>query len=153
MGNLTKHFSNWEFECSCGCEFDQVQIEFIERLQKVRENFGPLTINSGCRCERHNRKVGGSPDSSHLRGLAADIHCANSLSRFHLLRSLMHAGFQRIGIGQEFIHVDMDRAKPQSLLLLAGETTLQQFVMSEHVITLIEAVGLGTLRAGIASRL
>jgi hypothetical protein len=39
------------------------------------------------------------------------------------------------------------------LQLLAGETTLQEFVMSEHVTTLIEAVGLGTLRAGIAGRL
>ena len=39
------------------------------------------------------------------------------------------------------------------LQLLAGETTLQEFVMSEHVTTLIEAMGLGTLRAGIAGRL
>ncbi|MCH7622897.1 MAG: hypothetical protein IIB46_02315 [Nitrospinae bacterium] len=39
------------------------------------------------------------------------------------------------------------------LQLITGETTLQEFIMSEHVTTLIEAVGLGTLRAGIASRL
>ncbi len=39
------------------------------------------------------------------------------------------------------------------LQLIAGETTLQEFIMSEHVTTLIEAGGLGTLRAGIASRL
>jgi hypothetical protein len=37
--------------------------------------------------------------------------------------------------------------------LLVGETTLQEFILSEHVTTLIEAVGLGTLRAGIASHL
>lgn len=37
--------------------------------------------------------------------------------------------------------------------MLVGETTLQEFILSEHVTTLIEAVGLGTLRAGIASRL
>lgn len=39
------------------------------------------------------------------------------------------------------------------LQLLTGETTLQEFIMSEHVTTLIEAMGLGTLRAGLASRL
>lgn len=39
------------------------------------------------------------------------------------------------------------------LQLLTGEATLQEFVMSEHITTLIEAVGLGTLRAGIAGRL
>jgi uncharacterized protein YcbK (DUF882 family) len=118
MGNLTKHFSRWEFECSCGCKFDQVQAEFVERLQKVRENFGPLTVHSGCRCEPHNRSVGGSPQSSHLWGLAADIRCANSFSRFHLMRSLMEEGFQRIGLGQDFIHLDVDRAKSQSLIWL-----------------------------------
>lgn len=114
MGDLTKHFSRWEFKCSCGCEYGRVQIEFIERLQKVREKFGLLTINSGCRCESHNRSIGGSPESSHLRGFAADIRCPNSLSRFHLLHSLMQTGFQRIGIGKEFLHVDMDPDKPQS---------------------------------------
>ncbi len=116
MGDLTKHFSKWEFECPCGCNYDQMQVEFVKRLQKVREKFGPLTINSGCRCEQHNRSVGGSPESSHLRGLAADIRCPNSFSRFHLIRSLMEEGFQRIGIGQEFLHVDMDQNKPQFLI-------------------------------------
>lgn len=118
MGNLTKHFSRWEFECSCGCENDQVQVEFVECLQRVREKFGPLTINSGCRCEAHNSRVGGSPQSSHLIGLAADIRCADSSSRFNLLQILMEEGFQRIGIGQEFFHVDMDNGKPQPLIWL-----------------------------------
>lgn len=36
--------------------------------------------------------------------------------------------------------------------LLTGDTTLQEFVMSEHLSTLIEALGLATLRAGIAGR-
>lgn len=118
MGDLTKHFSRWEFECSCGCEYDQMQARIVERLQRVRENFGPLIIHSGCRCEVHNHRVGGSPFSSHLRGLAADIRCANSFSRFHLIRSLLAEGFQRIGLGQDFIHVDMDRTKTQSLVWL-----------------------------------
>lgn len=39
------------------------------------------------------------------------------------------------------------------LQLITGETTLQEFVMSEHVTTLMEAVGLGTLRAGVAKRI
>lgn len=77
-----------------------------------------MTINSGCRCARHNQNVGGSPNSSHVRGLAADIRCSNSLSRYNLLQSLMAEGFQRIGIEPEFIHVDMDLSKPQSLIWL-----------------------------------
>jgi uncharacterized protein YcbK (DUF882 family) len=95
-----------------------VQVELVARLQKVREKFGPLTIHSGCRCGSHNLSVGGSPQSSHLSGLAADIGCSNSLSRFNLLHSLITEGFQRIGIGPEFIHVDLDRSKPPFLIWL-----------------------------------
>lgn len=39
------------------------------------------------------------------------------------------------------------------LQLITGQTTLSEFFMSEHITTLLEAVGLGTLRAGIAQRL
>jgi uncharacterized protein YcbK (DUF882 family) len=118
VGDLSRHFSRHEFECSCGCGFDQVQDELVVRLEKVRENFGPLTINSGCRCDLHNRRVGGSPTSSHLCGLAVDLGCSNSLSRFNLLRFLLAEGFQRIGIGRDFIHVDRDLGKPKSLIWL-----------------------------------
>ena len=37
--------------------------------------------------------------------------------------------------------------------LVTGEITFLQFVTGEHVTTLLEAIGLGTLRAGIAKRL
>lgn len=118
MGDLSRYFSRQEFECSCGCGFDQVQTELVLRLERVRENYGPLTINSGCRCGAHNRHVGGSPTSSHVRGLAVDLGCSNSLSRFNLLRCLLAEGFQRIGIGPNFIHVDVDLSKPKSLIWL-----------------------------------
>ncbi|KMQ73774.1 D-Ala-D-Ala carboxypeptidase family metallohydrolase [Marinobacter subterrani] len=43
-------------------------------MQDVRKHFNaPITITSGCRCESHNANVGGSPNSQHLRGRAADI--------------------------------------------------------------------------------
>lgn len=34
--------------------------------------------------------------------------------------------------------------------MITGDMTLIQFISSEHVMTLLEAVGLGTLRAGVA---
>ena len=79
-----------------------------------------IIINSGFRCEKHNKdpKVGGSDTSSHLIGLAADIKCEYSTYRFHLLNALLKAGFKRIGIGKTFIHVDLDEAKPQSVIWL-----------------------------------
>jgi hypothetical protein len=39
------------------------------------------------------------------------------------------------------------------LQLITGQTTPQEFILSEHITTLLEAVGLGTLRAGVGTRL
>jgi uncharacterized protein YcbK (DUF882 family) len=44
-------------------------------LQPLRDNYGPIRINSGFRSELVNNLVGGSKTSLHLWGRAADIHC------------------------------------------------------------------------------
>lgn len=45
-----------------------------EVLQPIRDNFGkPLKINSGFRCPYVNLKIGGSKNSDHCKGFAADI--------------------------------------------------------------------------------
>lgn len=43
-------------------------------LDPAREAFGaPIRVNSGYRCERLNRAVGGASNSQHTKGEAADI--------------------------------------------------------------------------------
>ena len=82
MGNISTHFSRQEFACkgiNCdgngnNCGFAAVDIELIRLLEEVREHFGkPVHINSGCRCEAHNKAVGGSENSQHKFARAADI--------------------------------------------------------------------------------
>ena len=47
-------------------------------LQPLRDTVGaPVYINSGYRSKRLNARVGGVPNSYHLLGKAADIHCDN----------------------------------------------------------------------------
>ena len=47
-------------------------------LQPLRDTLGaPVYINSGYRSKKLNAKVGGVPNSRHLLGKAADIHCDN----------------------------------------------------------------------------
>ena len=47
-------------------------------LQPIRDTLGaPVYINSGYRSKRLNARVGGVPNSRHLQGKAADIHCDN----------------------------------------------------------------------------
>jgi len=86
--------------------------ELLSMLEVARKNYGkPIVINSGYRTEAHNEKVGGASKSSHLKGLAADIACATSSERFELIKILIKLGFNRIGVGGTFIHVDIDKTK------------------------------------------
>lgn len=71
---ISEHFHRSEFECKCGCNFDTVDIELNEILETVRHYFmRPVIITSGCRCPNHNYQIGGSENSQHLYGKAADI--------------------------------------------------------------------------------
>ena len=91
---------------------DKMNTEFLEMLDCARSYAGiPFKINSGYRTKEHNKNVGGVEGSSHLSGYAADIHCANSKNRALMVGSLLEAGFMRIGIGTNFIHVDNDERK------------------------------------------
>lgn len=79
MGDLTKNFSRWEFRCRCGrrdCDAAPLDMRLVTALQALRDLIGaPIHINSGVRCVRHNRRVGGVRNSRHLEGIAADIRC------------------------------------------------------------------------------
>lgn len=86
--------------------------ELLYMLDAARKKFGkPIKINSGYRSEAHNKAVGGKTNSSHLKGLAADISCTNSVDRFNLYDTLREVGFKRIGVARSFIHVDIDKDK------------------------------------------
>jgi uncharacterized protein YcbK (DUF882 family) len=74
MGDISENFDRSEFACKCGCGFDTVDAELIKVLEDIRGAFGvPIKINSGCRCETHNKEIGGSVHSQHKKGRAADI--------------------------------------------------------------------------------
>jgi uncharacterized protein YcbK (DUF882 family) len=75
---LTENFSLDEFRSKDGSEFPDHVVSNLNRLannlQKLRDHLGQrITINSGYRSPAHNKKIGGSPNSTHMRGLASDI--------------------------------------------------------------------------------
>lgn len=116
---ITKNFQIHEFLCGCGCGFDGVNKDFIDRLQIARDISGiAYEINSGCRCVTHNFKEGGKPSSDHLTGEGADIKTTSNYIRFKVLDGLIRAGFKRIGIAKTFIHVgSADRNPPEVVWL------------------------------------
>jgi len=117
MGDMTKNFDRSEFACKCGCGYDAINPGFVERLQKLRDMVGKaLYINSGCRCPAHNAACGGVPHSSHMRGLAADISTRDGELRFKLIAAAFSTGFDRIGVGKDFVHLDIDTDLPHPRL-------------------------------------
>lgn len=111
-----RHFENKEFACPC-CGRNEMNNEFKELLDKAREIAGvPFVINSGFRCPDHNKEIGGSETSSHLKGLAVDIHIAGSRMRYKIVEALLAVGLARVGIGDNFIHVDNDHEKDEKVI-------------------------------------
>lgn len=76
--SLVKDFEPQEFRCTCGrCSgypSFMRQVE-LKHLQRIRNHYKkPVEITCGLRCPAENEAVGGIPNSSHMRGYAADIH-------------------------------------------------------------------------------
>ncbi len=116
--HFVKYFKKGEFACPC-CGEEKIIVEFIMRLDQAREYAKvPFVITSGYRCEKHNAEVGGSSESAHLKGKGSDIAATNSLARMRIIIGLLAAGFRRIGIAKNYIHVDSDQTKPSNVMWL-----------------------------------
>lgn len=77
-----KHFKQSEFTCKCGCGLNNINLNLVNVLEKIRDHFGghAVHITSGCRCTKHNKDVGGVQGSRHVIGKASDIYIDNVLT-------------------------------------------------------------------------
>lgn len=115
-----KHFHLKEFDSpdvpESGMNMD---LAFVLKLDAIRDRCGfPFKIRSGYRTAAHNARVGGVDSSAHEAGKAADIQAESSVARFKILTEAVRMGFQRIGIGKTFIHLDDDESKTQQVAWL-----------------------------------
>ena len=117
-----KYFTEREFRCRCcgglppdAQENIRALVEAV--LDPARERYGgPVTVNSGYRCAKHNREVGGVSASQHLRGEAADITVVNSekiIDKSELARLkeiiISQGRFDQLIIYPGFLHVSWKR--------------------------------------------
>lgn len=109
MGDLSAHFSRSEFRChgtgrpghpAHGIPVSPTLVAHLEQLRAIVGR--PLKIVSGYRCPWWNARVGGAPQSRHLKGDAADLP-----SGYATVAQAAAAGFSGIGNkGQWAVHVD-----------------------------------------------
>ena len=102
-----KYFVPEEFACKCGCGFCAPNHELVQILDALREFFDkPVAVNSGCRCEAHNLRIGGAMHSQHLLGNAADI-VVKDIEPALVAEMAVRLGASGVKKYKTFTHVDV----------------------------------------------
>lgn len=119
---LTPHFNRKEFACKCGGKYcspihANIDLRLVDICEVIREHVNaPIRISSGCRCKVWNQKQGGTDNSSHMFGMAADLHCDSIGSKklYETIQKLYKNGLipnlrycQRYQ-KKDFCHIDID---------------------------------------------
>lgn len=100
-----KYFTEDELRCDC-CRNLKIDFNFLNKIEKLREFLDfPFIVNSFYRCNEHNKKIGGSPNSKHLTGNAIDVR-ASGVKALKLVQNATDYGITGIGVYPSFIHLD-----------------------------------------------
>lgn len=98
------NFERHEFQCRCGCGRADMSPLFMGQLQALRIFLDfPFPINSGFRCDRYNKDIGGG--IPHTIGMAADISVFGR-RYVSILSNFEDFGFTGIGANQKGAHVE-----------------------------------------------
>ena len=119
MAKDTEHFKVSEFTCKCGCGYNVIDQRVIDMAETIRQELGvPVRVNSGCRCEKHNKASGGTKGSFHVKGKAADLSCSlGALKMFEAVKKLKDEGklpdleYCILYRGRNFIHIDCGKKR------------------------------------------
>lgn len=89
-----KYFKLEEFRCKCKnyCTGYPILINYklLQNLDKTRKHYDlPMNNSCGLRCKKHNKDVGGSKTSGHLKGNAVDTYIKNYSNTFQHRKNLI----------------------------------------------------------------
>lgn len=129
-GKITTNLSIEEFQCKCGNCSATVHDEALSfGLQKIRTHFGsPMIINSGYRCPAHNANVGGSSQSYHVKGMAADI-VIPGVNVSEICAYAESIGFYGIGMYDDgYVHLDTRPKDKKAFWRNASQTPVTTFI-------------------------
>lgn len=77
----------------------KIDLDLVYMLQEIRNIVGSINVTSGYRTPEFNKSIGGSSNSYHLEGLAADIKFDfTPWTKETLLKLFSGVGFRNLGI-------------------------------------------------------
>ena len=103
---LYPNFPKHEFDCKHTGR-NEMKHEFMEVLQKIRAEFGPMRITSGFRHSTHPIEAKKMRPGEHTFGMCCDIACNNGADRYRLVTIALKHGITRIGIAKTFVHLGL----------------------------------------------
>lgn len=106
---IRKNFKVKEFRCKDGTDIIFISDELLNVLQDVRDHFKcPVNLNSGYRNPSHNKKVGGSTNSRHQYGMAADFWVRGvSADKVQAYLESKYPNQYGIGKAPDYTHIDV----------------------------------------------
>lgn len=109
---ISKYFRARELMCPC-CGKCTINADLLMLLDEIRYIIGePIYVTSGCRCEKHNKEVGGARNSQHLLGKAADIWAEDTRpEELYNIACNQMPGYGGVIKYKTFVHIDTREKK------------------------------------------
>lgn len=105
-------------------DFDKVDQTTLTMLNKAREEAGiPFNITSHYRTPGHSLDVGGLINDAHteIPCTAFDISCNSGRELITIIKSVLNAGFDRIGLNHSHVHVDNSTKLPRNVMWIESD--------------------------------
>ena len=98
-------------------------------MEQLRVRLGKaVVLNCGYRCAQHNEEVGGTRNSFHTQGIAADVRTTNlRMSPLEVARIAREVGFTGVGVydgyhgKRGFVHVDVRPRVEEERIAMWGD--------------------------------
>jgi len=108
-----ENFTLSEFECKCGCGLNEMTVETINALQRIRDKISfPMIISSGYRCRLHPDEIEKSNYGPHTTGQAVDVLCSGEQALLIMTLAVKEDEWYGFGFNQKgkfrqrFVHLD-----------------------------------------------
>ena len=106
-----KNFQPKEVTCKCKCGLMPTK-DAMDAIQTLRDfSMRPIKINSGARCRKHNKAVGGARNSWHIKGMAFDLRVNRKTATTFVSLANQLEEFNGFGYSLKrfwgFIHLDI----------------------------------------------
>lgn len=110
--------------CTPKCDVSMLNPKLVDMIIMAQKMSGhPFTITSAFRSREWELSKGRKGTSSHCRysdgkpcSLAVDVRTVDSYTRFKVVIAAAMAGFERIGVGKNFVHLDIDNNKVHPII-------------------------------------